>query len=65
MRLLWALATIGIVSGCVDVYESGSPTPIECETTYNTSELDDGVPNPLRCERVNETDDGTTPPSGP
>lgn len=47
--LLFALGAAALVAGCVNVYESNSETPIDCEETHDVEQLDDGATTPIRC----------------
>lgn len=53
----WTLLAVTLLfAGCAELYESGSPTPIECEAVPPEenpySEAD--PPNPILCERAGE-----------
>lgn len=54
LALLLVLLVSTLAAGCVNPYESGGSTEVDCEPTTNQSQLDEGAPNPILCEAVDE-----------
>ena len=62
MRLLLLCAFAGLaLAGCASPYESAGD--VDCDTSTNLSEIDDGATSPLRCERTGEGNASSAPES--